>query len=95
MRHSTSKFTFAKDSKRFIAEASELGPNMFEQIYPDACDQGIVLVSEKTGVETKWVEDRQLWDWEGELGGWVLIPTAETLRKVPALRGYEVHILND
>ena len=94
MIYSTSKFTFAKDSKRFIAEASELGPNMFEQIYPDACDRGIVLVSERTGAESKWVEDRQLMAGD-ELGGWVLIPTAETLRKVPALRGYEVHILND
>ena len=94
MRHSTSKFTFAKNSKRFIAEISELGYNVFGQIYPDACDRGIVLVSEKTGAESKWVEDRQLMAGD-ELGGWVLIPTAETLRKTPALRGYEVHILND
>ena len=77
MRHSTSKFTFAKTNKRFIGEISELGYNVFGQIYLDACDRGIVLVSEKTGAESKWVEDRQL------MAGWAVgsvVPTRRNLR---------------
>lgn len=94
MRHSTSKFSCSKDAKRFSAEISSLGRNVFGQIYTDACDQGIILVSEKTGAESKWAVEREV-RLNDDLDGWVLVPTAETLRKIPSLRGYEVHIWND
>lgn len=95
MRHSTERFTHNKGAKMFVAEISDLGGNVFGQIYPDARDLGIILVSDKTGAETKWAMSREMRNWEGDLDGWVLIPIAETLRKTPALLGYEVHILND
>lgn len=100
MRVCTSKFTYNPKNKGFVAEASDLGTidqEIFHPIYPDACDPGITLISEKTGKHADYFlyrtersanEDR-------ELLYWTLHPTAETLRRLPALRGTYVTIFND
>lgn len=95
MRHSTAKFTWSKDTQTFVAEISDLSDDVFGQIYPDACDLGIILVSEKTGAESKWFIDSKLRNDDGELTGWRLLPTPEARRNFPALKQCEVIILND
>ena len=84
MRLSSSRFTWHPESRRFIAEISDLGPNPFEQIYPDACDRGFIMTSVVTGKESVWVEDGLIYDGE-EVAGWKFVPTAETVRKMPIL----------
>lgn len=96
MRHLTSQFAHSKKDKSFVAEAATIGRSpMLGQIYPDSIDEGMILISAKTGAETKWVVVQEHHDDEGDLLFWELHPTAETLRKNPQLSGYTVTIFND
>lgn len=95
MRHTASRFTYNKDRKELVAEISDLGDNAFGQIYPDACDYGLILISHVTGRETKWVVTEERRNADNELQYWALIPTAETLRREPATRGHTIVVLND
>jgi hypothetical protein len=88
-------FDYCQISKTFTADISDLGSRVFERIYPDACDQGIVMMSYKTGVEAKFVVEKEERDRENDLTGWILVPTADTLRKIPHLNGVKVIIFND
>ena len=88
-------FDYCQISKTFTADMSELGSRVFQQIYPDACDLGITMISYKTGVEAKFVVQSENRDIENELLSWTLIPTTETLRKIPHLEGVKVIIFND
>jgi len=81
--------------KSMSADISELPSSAFVQIYPDACDVGVRIVSEKTGVVTEWVVDAEERDREGDLVLNVLVPTATTLRKHSALAGWKFTIYND
>lgn len=91
---STKQFTFSGKDKTFITEISTIGDKQLVRIYPDACDEGVVLVSERTGEESKWVVNG-VDQHDGDIGAWNLIPTAETLRKLPQLKGYKMVIFND
>jgi hypothetical protein len=70
----TSNFVWDKSSKKFIAFISDINKfNLFGRIYPDACDAGFDLVSDKTGnAETVSFYDT-IWN-DGEVGGWVFKP---------------------
>ncbi len=98
MQVSTKLFDYDSKTKSFSAEISTLegkyGP-CFHRIYNDACDLGLILVSAKTGVETKWAIDDEKRDDKGDLMYWKLVPTAETKRKVPAVRDCTMIVFND
>jgi hypothetical protein len=53
------------------------------------------MVSHKTATEAKFVVQQEDRDGEGDLLAWILVPTAETLRKLPHLAGVQVKIFND
>ena len=92
---STDRFTYNKDTKTFIAEASELPTPMLGQVWPDSLDQGFVLVSRATGHEatfTIWEEEKNS---EGELEAYRLLPTPEAVKKNPGLKGVQVLVFND
>lgn len=95
--YSTEQFTISE--KCFISEASDLerGRNLFKQIYPDACDEGLELISQRTGESSKWYVTNTEYsnDEDRELQAWHLKPTPETLRKHPRLQGYTMTIFND
>jgi hypothetical protein len=75
-----------------VAEMSELGIRGFEQIYPDACDEGVTVVGNHHEVAF-YVEDA---DMNGdEIGGWRLRPTPESVRRVPEVRDVRMLIIND
>ena len=92
-------FDYDHISRTFFADISDLAApltsRVFEQIYPDACDLGITMVSHKTATEAKFVVQQEDRDGEGDLLAWTLVPTAETLRKLPHLEGVQVKIFND
>jgi len=55
-RISTNMFHYHKDTRKFSQEASTLGPIfyvMFNRLFPDACDEGFELVSQRTGKVVK------------------------------------------
>lgn len=101
MRVQSSRFTYCKDSKTFVAEVSDFGCDFnFEPLYENVFgttsnEVGIVLVSAKTGEEARFTLNNQMVDAEGELQGWELLPTVETAERCPGLAGAKVVILND
>ncbi len=97
MKVTTSQFHYYAAEKEFVVEASNLGRNQpqFHQVYPDSCDEGLTLVSAKTGKEVDYAVNHTEKDREGDIAYWELTPTRESLRKVPQARGTTVTILND
>jgi hypothetical protein len=91
-----------KDGRvRFVAEMSELSfgagsRGVFRQVFPDSCDAGLTLVTARGNEVDYYVrEEKRDREGEGELQVTVLVPTPQALRRCPAARGSEVHILND
>ena len=91
---------FNAHDKMLVAEASDFGPagawhvGIFSRIYADACDIGLTMIG-KTGKEATFYVEHEKKDREGELQVTILKPVAETLRAIPQLAGWTVHILND
>ncbi|RWZ87283.1 MAG: hypothetical protein EO766_12220 [Hydrotalea sp. AMD] len=95
---STGKFTYSKQSKCFVAEASDIESDvqpLFHQIYPDTCDIGITLISHRSETEVTYFLNETFRDRENEVQYWTLLPTPESERKVPTCRGTFVRIFND
>lgn len=98
MRYSSALFSYSSTKRKLVCEISDLarvGCSCFGRIYPDACDEGIIVVSEETGQEMTFALDHIEHDRENEIVEWVLLITPESLRKFPALVGLKVVILND
>jgi hypothetical protein len=77
-----------------LTEASSLGPNWLQRIYPDACDIGFV-VKTKRGNAIQYVAGDREMDSEGDVVAWTLVPSPEAVRAVPACRGTSVVVFND
>jgi hypothetical protein len=71
---STKQFTFVKDERLLVAEASSLPE--FGRVYSDACDEGLTVVSHHTGREVVYVVNAVHKDREGDLTHWDLIPAS-------------------
>lgn len=89
---SSSLFSYDKSSKVFTSEMSTIGG--FGQIYPDACDAGFTMISAKTRKEATFYVSSSERAY-GEITGWTLKPTPETLRKQPQLSNVTVRVFND
>ena len=90
----SNKFTYNQTTDTFTAEMSELGSQVFHQVYQDSCDLGFELVSDKTGVTALfhvYQTDRCLFD----TVAWHLRPTDESIRRNPGLQNTRVIIFND
>ena len=92
---STAKFDVSKESKSMIAEISELGGNVFGQIYADACDEGVHLFNNNTGRTTSWVVSGINRNNDNDLLYWKLVPTKTSLDRFPELKGWTLTIFND
>lgn len=95
-----SQFDFDRATKLFTTEISMLCEGqrqlpVFTQIYDDACDVGLKLVSDKTGKEVVFYLDTEDRDGENEIQGWRLKPTTESIRKVPECKDLTMLIIND
>lgn len=93
---STWHFDCYADSKTFVVDASELSGsrNFWRRLYPDACDVGFRLVSEKTGRETVWYLNDVVYNGE-EYGYWEALPTPQSVLENPGLSGWKMVIYND
>ena len=100
MRYNTIQFDYNPQSKTFVADASELTQGgrlnpMFGQIYSDACDQGLILVSQRTGAEVRYVVSRTVMH-DGDLLLWELVPADRILRrKLVGAQDTKITIFND
>jgi hypothetical protein len=93
---STNQFTWIPERRELVAEASDLGSSFqLEQLYVDACDEGVKIISDRTGQEAAFYLVQRKTDGEGDLLAWVFEPTLEAIRKQPQLAGVKVVVLND
>lgn len=88
-------FAFNKEAKILSADISDLGPHPFRQVYNDACDEGLTVVSHHTGEEATFVVNRVETDGEGDITKWELIPTDQSLRRNRRLAGMSIYLYND
>lgn len=88
------RFTHNPLRKVLVTEHSDIGNVCWQQLYDDACDEGIALRNARTGNVTRWYVAERLRE-EGELVVTILKPTSESVACQPVLRGYELHVLND
>lgn len=80
------------------AEASDMENRHLQPLYDDACDVGFAIKSDKTGEVVTYVMETPVYDIgeeERELLGWRYVPTAESIRKVPACANTKAVIYND
>lgn len=103
----SNQFHFDPATKVLSQEISTLSAGsrkpVFHQVYSDACDEGITIESSETGFSIDFAVDGYDYNGQGEdreICGWKLIPTRESLRKLPpALRerskNLRVLIIND
>lgn len=82
-RHSTNQFTWTSETKSFSAFLSDFKPyqEVFGRVYDDACDEGFVLVSHKTGKEMTFGVYHQEYD-DGDLKFIKLIPVKRSDREL-------------
>jgi len=69
--------------------------SVFHQVYSDACDEGLTLISHRTGEEVDYVVIEEERANDGEIVSWVLAPTKLALKRVPRARGTKIIIWND
>lgn len=98
MRFSTNKFWWTPGIGLFSQDLSSLcrdpRESIFHQLYNDSCDAGITLISDKTGKEADFVVN-EVDMHGGEIQVWKLLPTPETIRRLPRLKHTRVIIIND
>jgi len=94
--YSSKQFHYDPEDMMFSVEASELARYPFARIYPDACDEGFVIRSAKTGKEVTYYIDHVEKDKkENEIKFWLLRPIEASIKKVPTARGTKVIVFND
>lgn len=91
---STKQFHVSPVFKTFTAEISDLGGVIFQRLWPDSCDLGFALVSHVSGQESWWVVEQEVTR-EGDIMMWMLVPTPDTIQRLPALKGWAIKIYND
>lgn len=63
-------FTWNKETRTFVAEASDLDHAGPSRVYDDACDEGFFMVSEVTGNKVLMILSEVEKDREGDIMGW-------------------------
>ncbi len=95
---SSTRFTYHIESKTFVAEMSDfnLEPGIFtQQIYDDAADYGLCIVSSKTDAEVAYFHSDIKWNSEGEIVSWIYLPLPIDVVCHPLAAGTKVEIFND
>jgi hypothetical protein len=106
VRHSSDLFSVYRNhngiagKNELVAYVSDLEANnpikcVWGQVYDDACDRGFVIISVKTGKEAVFARDSVIADSDGEVQAWRCIPTRDTLRRLPQLKGWTITLIND
>lgn len=91
-----SVFHIAKKDKTIVVEHSDIrGVELYNRLYDDAADAGVVLYNPVTGRTTRWYFQEEKKDGNNDLDVTIFAPCPETLRDYPANTGWTLHILND
>ena len=90
------KFHWMPEHRLFVAEASDLGPvtsQMFGQVYKDACDEGLTVISRFTDTQPVRMVVTHTEIRDGDLLYWDLSPASQTgpMRNPP----WSLRIYND
>jgi hypothetical protein len=89
-------FNHFPGTQRLVAEISSIGVRHFQPLYSDAVDVGFALRNPRTGNVTRWaLSDEIRCPQEGDILGWYLKPTPESIRANPILQGYTMTLIND
>lgn len=98
VRHSSDLFHVHEQSLSVEISTLEANHNEGEvlgQVYDDACDEGFIIVSKKTGRDAVFAINETVKDSEGDVRYWTMVPTRDTVRRLPQLKGWEVMVFND
>jgi hypothetical protein len=98
MRYQSNQFAYDARTKVFTAESSELDQGgsqpVFEQVFDDACDIGLTMVSDRTGVEIRFYVSQWMMQ-EGDIVCWVLRPRKQDQIRHPSVAHCTIKIFND
>ena len=95
---SLDKFTHNKETRSFVADASDLGNfNIFQRIYGHPyADVGFMVCNPNTNTTILVTLFQELADYENnEVCGWDFTPCENDVKVNPKLRGYSFRIIND
>jgi hypothetical protein len=93
---SSAKFSWIPKSNEFVAEISDLhGTDPLGQLYADACDQGFVMISEKTGKKVEFTLADIRRDADSDIMYWEFVPTSTAIFYNRNLQDVKVILLND
>jgi hypothetical protein len=84
----TDRFSWLPGERLFVAEASDLPA--LTRVWDDACDEGLTLVSHRTGQNVPVVIASEERDREGDVRYWDLVPIDPNKRDL-----FKVRIFND
>lgn len=96
MHINSNRFNYDKQEQHFSGFASDARLRL-GRLYPDACDVGFIMVSERTGKELTFYLDEEetrkglLANKEGEITAWHFKPVTND----PALKNLTVTLWND
>ena len=92
---STRQFSWHGQEFEYVGEMSST--NGFGQVYDDACDEGLTLVSARTGQEVVFVVDHVERDADGDVRFWLLRPVGRSERPLnqPTIFQTKIRLFND
>ena len=86
-------------TKYLVADASDLGirpgEDFIGQIWNDSADAGILIQSDMYPQPFSWYLLEEKKNADGDITSWDFLPTDESLRRCPEMRGWCVRIYND
>jgi hypothetical protein len=95
----SSEFEYNPKTRTLVQEISTLSQGgskqVFSRVYDDACDEGFKIVSKVTAHAVVYVVDGHDTNADNEIQGWRLVPTQDSVRRVPACKGTHVLVIND
>jgi hypothetical protein len=98
VRHTTRGFSYNKDTKVLVGEASTVSAGdkhpLFGRVYDDAVDEGFILKSHKTGKEITFVVDK-IDAKKGEIKSWSLVPIDRKTGRRDKSLNFKVLVFND
>lgn len=88
-------FVYIKETKTFVAEASQMWNRHLQPLYDDSYDRGFKMESVKTGNVVTYVMVKANLDDEYEIESWTYTPTRESEQSFPGCVGTTVKVYND
>jgi hypothetical protein len=88
---SADRLMWHAETRSYVTEISDLGRRPFGQVWDDACDEGLTLISRHDGSEHVFVVHETVRDADNDIAYWLLVPVSPRDRAA----GVTVKIFND